>query len=78
MDRCEDLNLKHFHDGGDDGDDDAEVNKVDMKRIYIYIYMCVCVYIYIYTYIYVYISHMGALRNVYKIRVGIPPGKKPF
>jgi len=45
MDRCEDLNLKHFHDGGDDGDDDdddAEVNKVDTKRIY----MCVCVCVY--------------------------------
>jgi hypothetical protein len=36
MDRCEDLNLKHFH---DNGDDDAEVNKVDMKRICVYIYI---------------------------------------
>jgi len=35
MDSCEDLNLKQFHDDGDDAD--AEVNKVDMKRIYIYI-----------------------------------------
>jgi hypothetical protein len=45
MDRCEDLYLKHFHDDGDNGDDDVKVNKVDMKWIYIYIY----IYIYIHT-----------------------------
>ena len=42
MDSCEDLNLKHFHDDGDNGDDDAKSTRL-IWRVYIYIY------IYIYT-----------------------------
>ena len=32
----------------------------------------------IYIYIYIYKKYQGGLRNVYKIKVGIPPGKKTF